>query len=106
MIRLVAAVPDERKAADAVRWLSIEGDEVHGFLVRSFADLEQHQLFDAWYETLDDALDHGDAYEVSREAWTPRAASLPGGLPFPDLDWWVPENSAWETGGRQTDTGR
>jgi hypothetical protein len=102
MIRLVAAVPDGRRAADAVGWLSIEGDDLHGFLVRSFRDLEQLQLHDDWYQTLDEAVDHGDAYGVSRQSWTPRAAPLPGGLPFPDLEGWVPDNSAWEGGGGET----
>jgi hypothetical protein len=100
MIRLVAAIPHTGEIDEAVAWLSIEGDDEHGYLVRSFRDLGQPQLYDDWTDTLEAALDYGEPYGVSRGDWSPRDDPLPGGLPFPDMGAWVPDNRAWQHGGR------
>lgn len=88
MIRLIARTRNGPGDPDRPRWLVIEGDQVHGFLVRAFRDLGDRQLFDNWVRLLDDAYEYGDAYGISKTDWRPRAEQMPGPLPFPDLGEW------------------
>jgi hypothetical protein len=97
MIRVIAPVREPAQDDPrAPRWLSIEGDDLHGYLVRAFADLDQRQLHDDWVESIESALEFGETHGVARSAWRPRSEPLPGGLPFPDVGHWEPDNSVFE----------
>lgn len=95
MIRLVGRVEMEGDDSDHPSWLVIEGDEKHGFLVRAFRDLGELQVFDDWVRSLDDAYEYGEAYGIAKSGWRPRTEALPGPLPFPDVEGWVPDNSGY-----------
>jgi hypothetical protein len=93
MIRLVART---RALADGPSWLVIEGDDAHGYLVRSFKALDVPQLSDDWVEDLADAYGYGERCGIARDDWRPRQEPLPGAQSFPDLDAWTPDNSGYE----------
>ena len=93
MIRLVAKT---RNVDHGPNWLVIEGDDYHGYLVRSFETLEAPQLSDDWVKDLGDAFAYGDKSGIERSDWRPRQESLPGGQTFPDLGAWTPDNSEYE----------
>jgi len=93
MIRLVAKTLNVN---DGPTWLVIEGDETHGYLVRSFDSLEAPQVSDNWVQDLADAFAYGEGYGIGRKDWRPRQEPLPGGLTFPDLGVWSPDNAGYE----------
>lgn len=93
MIRLVA--PTRNKDACSA-WLVIEGDDRHGYLVRAFDSLDSLQVSDDWVQVLSDAFLYGERCGVQRGDWRPRQEPLPGGVPFPDMGEWTPDNSAYD----------
>jgi hypothetical protein len=73
-----AEAPEMTRAL--VPWITIDGDEVHGYLVRGFESLDGYPNFDYWFASLEEAMSAGDEFGVERTAWTPREV-LPGEFP-------------------------
>jgi hypothetical protein len=75
MTSYVGKIPDHELDDDNIKWLVIVPD-VHnsaivGYFINFHESLDQTAKFDNWYQTLEDALAHGDDYGIKKEDWQP-----------------------------------
>jgi hypothetical protein len=72
MTRYIGKITEAHRD-DKIKWLVITPhvhlNAVVGYYMLFHEDLNQSSIWDTWYQTLEQALDHGEDYGINKEDW-------------------------------------